>query len=84
MANFRATIKGTRGQASRLGSKNSGIKAHVNGWDVGIDVCASVNTDGQDEFRVYLTGGSNDAGTPVCVGTYTVNDFRHAQPIKAV
>lgn len=75
MAHFRATIKGQRGQASRLGSPKTGIKAHVNGWDFGIDVCGSVNAEGEDEFRIYITGGSNDRQTPKLVGTFTARDF---------
>lgn len=60
MAQFRATIKGQRGEASRLGSKQSGIVAEVNGWNKGIKIYAS-HRDGKDVFEVYLTGGSNDA-----------------------
>lgn len=33
MARFRATIRGQRGQASRLGSAASGIVANINGWN---------------------------------------------------
>lgn len=58
MAQFRATIKGQRGEASRLGSKNSGLRAYVNGWDSGVLVEAE-NRDGRDIFYVYTTGGSN-------------------------
>jgi len=58
MAQFRATIKGQRGEVSRLGSKASGIQARVNGWDVGILVNAN-HIDGQDTMELYSTGGSN-------------------------
>jgi len=39
MAQYRAVIKGSRGEASRLGHKSSGIRAEVNGWNLGILVC---------------------------------------------
>lgn len=60
MARFRATIQGQRGEASRLGSKNSGITASINGWNLGIYVEAKVDpVTGEDVFYVWKTGGSN-------------------------
>lgn len=62
MAQFRATIQGRRGIASRLGGKQSGIDAKVNGWHLGIRVqCAHVN--GEDVFMVFKTGGSTGGRT---------------------
>jgi hypothetical protein len=57
MANFRALIRGQRGEASRLGSKQSGIVAHVDGWHSGVTVRVS-HVDGRDLFSVYRTSGS--------------------------
>ena len=59
MARFRGTIQGNRGQASRLGSANSGLIVEANGWDFGIRV--TVHTDAEDHeiFEVYKTGGSH-------------------------
>lgn len=57
MAQFRASISGQRGEASRLGSKNSGITAYVNGWTAGVRVIAE-HVDGKDRFGVYRTNGS--------------------------
>lgn len=84
MARFRATIKGQRGQASRLGSPKSGITANVNGWDVGIRVVGSVDNLGIDVYDVYLTGGSHAAHSPVHLGRFDASDIKAAQPIKAV
>lgn len=58
MAQFRAVIKGQRGEASRLGSKNSGINTSVNGWNAGVRVVAE-HVDGKDVFHVYRAWGSN-------------------------
>ena len=59
MAQFRAIIQGQRGQASRLGSKTSGIYAQVNGWNLGVEVTGYHDKDtGKDIFRVYKTEGS--------------------------
>lgn len=57
MAHFRATIQGTRGEASRLGSKS--IEAHVNGRGAGITVRGFIGVNGEDCFHVYMTGGSS-------------------------
>ena len=55
MAHFRATIRGQRGQASRLGSKKSGITASINGWDLGVMVSDSPDNG----FIISINGGSN-------------------------
>ena len=59
MARFRAIIRGNRGEASRLGSQDSGIRAYINGWNIGVHVYIFVNDEGKDEIRVWKTGGSN-------------------------
>lgn len=59
MAQFRATIQGQRGVASRLGSKTSGLEVTANGWKLGIRVSVRHNKEtGQDIFAVYKTQGS--------------------------
>ncbi len=58
MAQYRAIIKGNRGEASRLGSKSSGLEARVNGWNVGVYVDIQ-HIEGKDRVFVYSTGGSN-------------------------
>lgn len=58
MAQFRAIIRGHRGEVSRLGSKQSGMVAHVDGWHTGATVRIS-HVDGRDLVSVYRTGGSN-------------------------
>ena len=59
MARFRATVQGMRGEASRLGSKDSGIRTNANGWDSGVIVFGWVDDQEQDVFEIYQTGGSN-------------------------
>jgi len=59
MARFRGTMTGNRGQVSRLGTAKSGIMAHVDGWNSGVSVQATLNKEGQDTFFIYATGGSN-------------------------
>ena len=58
MAQYRAIIKGNRGEASRLGSKSSGLEAWVNGWNLGVSVEIR-HIEGKDRIFIYSTGGSN-------------------------
>jgi hypothetical protein len=64
MARFRATIKGARGEASRLGTPKSGLSATINGWDAGVKVSAYTNSLGRDQFVIYVTGGSHGGISP--------------------
>lgn len=60
MAQFRATIKGSRGRASRLGTKKTGMVVTVNGWTAGVIIYADHDPDtGRDSFTIYRTAGSN-------------------------
>lgn len=70
MARFRATLKGQRGETSRLGSPNSGLRAYVNGWNAGVTVEAEASGT-RDVFYVYATGGSNGEGTGELVAVIT-------------
>ena len=59
MAHFMGTVKGNRGLASRLGTKNTGLTVRCNGWHCGIEVYALYDATLQkDIFIVYQTGGS--------------------------
>lgn len=69
MAQYRATIEGQRGTASRLGSKQSGMVAHVDGWHTGATVRIS-HVDGRDLVSVYRTGGSNRGTSEVLVAQW--------------
>jgi hypothetical protein len=56
MSHFYGTLKGTRGEATRCGSKDSGIVAHAASWEGA--VCARVFHDeetGKDWAYVGLT-----------------------------
>lgn len=70
MARFMGIVHGNRGQASRLGSKDSGMEVRCNGWDLGVRVVAYAEGD-NDVFAVYANGGSNGRGFPVMLGTVT-------------
>ena len=62
MAQFIGTLIGQRNtRVTRLGSKKSGIVAKAEGWNSGIKVYAQTDINGNDEFHVYETGGSNQS-----------------------
>lgn len=62
MAQFRGVVEGkSRTEASRLGSKDSGLFVQANGWEAGVEV--EVYHDehaNKDVFKVYATAGSNE------------------------
>lgn len=58
MANFYGGIKGKTGiSVTRCGTKNSGMTAFVNGWNVGVFIQASHSNT--DIINIFKTGGSN-------------------------
>ena len=72
MARFRGTVRGRRGQASRLGYQNLDVSA--NGWDVGADVELSRVDDTHDQLNIYITGGSNRSRSPRRIAKVTQVD----------
>ena len=60
MSRFYGSISGqSKTEATRRGNKQSGVNAHIRGWDVGVFVGCFVNDEGYDVCEVYETGGSN-------------------------
>lgn len=57
MAHFYSTCRGGRGEASRLGTKNSGIKTTAAGWSSGVTVIGE-HDKYDDTFLVLLEEGS--------------------------
>lgn len=62
MSQFYAEVQGNRGAASRMGTKASGMWAHVRGWHVGVRVsCWHDSATGEDVIEIRKTGGSSGA-----------------------
>jgi hypothetical protein len=72
MAQFYAAIKGNRGQATRMGTKASGLWAHVRGWHIGCRVELS-HIDGHDYVTIFLTHGSANPGNAQCIGRFRIS-----------
>lgn len=62
MAQFYATMKGAKGEASRLGSKQSGINVSVKSWEGEVDV-RMWHSDGRD--WVCVTLGAHGGGRSI-------------------
>ncbi len=64
MAHFRGTVQGSRGEASRCGTKASGLCVTANGWNIGtrIELFHDSKT-GKDTLRICITKGSNNNET---------------------
>jgi hypothetical protein len=60
MAQFYANIQGNRGEATRMGTKNSGLSGHIRGWNIGAKVVMSYDEKtGKDVCTIWKTSGSN-------------------------
>lgn len=77
MARFYATIKGNRGEASRMGTKDSGMQGHIRGWNLGARVIMSVDEDGKDICTVTLTSGSGYSGKVKHLGEFKESDLKN-------
>jgi hypothetical protein len=70
MAQFYANIQGNRGEATRMGTKNSGLYGHIRGWHIGAKVEMS-HENGKDICRVYKTSGSRGAKNAELIAEFT-------------
>jgi hypothetical protein len=70
MSRFIGYVRGSRGEASRLGTEKSGLRVKANGWGAGVQVVARAQGD-SDEFYVWATGGSGGGGQDKLVAKVT-------------
>ena len=76
MSHFYSSIQGSRGEATRCGTKSSGMIGHIRGWNLGCEVYMYVDEDGKDRCQVYLTSGSNGRYSSKCLGDFTEEDLK--------
>ena len=63
MSHFYSSIQGHKGEATRCGTKNSGITAVAKGWDIGGEIECKFSQHLQtDVVYLYRTHGSNRGG----------------------
>jgi len=75
MSQFKADIQGSKGAASRLGGKASGISGHIRGWSSGIRVEGHHDEELGDIFLVWQTTGSGFSGNSTLLGKLVGNSF---------
>ena len=73
MARFFGSVIGSKGEATRLGTPNSGITARVQGWHSGVRVAAYAEGD-EDVFVIEATSGSEGSSSGVAIGTVKLQD----------
>jgi len=74
MSHFYGSMQGSRGEATRCGTKNSGFTAHIRGWDIGVEVWLRYDEKKKcDVVEVQLTGGSNGRRVGRHLGTFYDN-----------
>ena len=75
MSRFYGTINGqAQTSASRRGGTKSGIDGHIRGRNVGVRVWG-YDDNGQDKFKVELTGGSNNPSGKL-IGVFSADDLK--------
>jgi hypothetical protein len=73
MAQFLGSVKGARGEATRLGHKSTGLRTTANGWNLGA-YASIVHVNGEDIVSVSITRGSNGGGNDLRLGSYKIVD----------
>lgn len=72
MAHFYGKVQGSHGEVTRTGTKSSGLKASVNGWNIGGDVEIEHDPAIGDIVNFYITKGSNNPERHL-LGTFTLD-----------
>jgi hypothetical protein len=72
MAHFYGTLQGWRGEASRLGTKTSGLETVAAGWNGAIKT-EIFHRDGRDMYRVTLMPWKGSAGRPQALAEGELN-----------
>jgi len=76
MSRFYGSLSGqAKTEATRRGSANHPVYAHVRGWGIGATVKVYEGEDGQDHVCVCLTSGSNGHKHPRELGDFTQGDL---------
>lgn len=83
MSRFYGSLQGSRGEATRQGTRASGITGHIRGWNIGarVDVDATeIVIDGTpletDRVLVAITGGSNRGGAIEYIADFNAHDIK--------
>lgn len=81
MAHFYGTVQGNRGEASRLGTINSGLRATASGWNIGGQLDVEHIAD-KDRVCLLVRDGSNGSGSSF--GCVAQREDDRSSPIRVV
>lgn len=73
MAHFQGIVQGNRGEASRLGSRSSGMRVIARGWKIGARAFV-YHENGKDYVTFTIDGGSGGAIHSRNVGTFSLSE----------
>lgn len=79
MSHFYGVVQGQRGDATRCGSKGSGLRAVAASWAGAIKVSLHVDDQGRDCFQVRQVQWQNGAGINEIIAEGVLG-----QPVKEV
>ena len=68
MAHFYGNLKGSRGEATRCGTRNSGIRVSARSWAGSVSVEMQEREDGTPGVIIRVTEGSLPGGRIVYIG----------------
>lgn len=75
MAHFIGYVQGNRGEASRLGTKSSGIGSTARGWDIGASLSISHNEERDtDTLFIHIDKGSNNKSSRIIANVFKTAD----------
>ena len=84
MARFYGSLKGQRGEATRLGTPSSGLTVKASGWDIGGRVTMDVDPEGRDRVSFEVTHGSNGSASSVHLITFVKVDGKLVPSVPGV
>lgn len=80
MSQFYASIQGNRGEATRMGTKESGMSGYIRSWDIGCRATMN-HVDNEDYIHITLTS-NNGTGSERFLGTFTAVDLEKTPPLN--
>lgn len=76
MARFYGTIRGkAQTTATRIGTVNSGMYAHIRGWNFGAAIRLDTTENDEDHIAIFLTSGSKNENSSKCIWSGTRADY---------
>ena len=80
MSRFYGSLNGSKGEATRQGSKASDMRGHIRGWHIGARVTVYADENDKDTVTIIITGGSSNSTGLVSLGVWQLNG--DGQPVK--